>query len=507
MKRDNSKAIFVCSLFFITSILILSSCTAKKNNATTDKRFSNEIVVAIAQDLDDSLDPHKTVKGGTTEIMFNVFEGLLKPSTSGELLPAIAKSFSTSSDGLSYTFILREGVKFHNGKTVTTADVVYSLENAKNSKISAAAALAAISEITSDEKSVTIKLDKPNNEFLSYLTVAIVPNDYAGHDTMPIGTGPFKYVSREAQDFVMMEKFEDYWGEKAQLAKVTFKIMENSDSLLMALQGGAIDLCAHLTATQVSQLQDNFNIEKDTMHLVQALFLNNDVAPFDDVRVRQAMCYAIDKHEMIDLAFDGYGSPIGSSMYPAFKKYFDESLIDYYKHDTEKAKALLREAGYPDGINITITAPSNYKPHMDTAEVLVELLSRSGIKATIKAVEWETWLSDVYVGRNFQATVTGLVANNMTARSMIERYVSNNGRNFVNYKSSEFDTLFERAINTTNDAEQVALYKQLQRNLTENAANVFLQDMADLIAVKKGLTGLRFYPIYVLDLAGVHYEK
>lgn len=488
------------------------SCGSKKSDAISGRALTNEIVVGIAQDLDDSLDPHKAVKAGTNEVMFNVFEGLLKPSPRGELLPAIAKSFSVSADSLSYTFVLREGVRFHNGEVVTAEDVVYSIEKCKAGTISASDALrASVTDITSDDNSVTVKIAKPNNEFLSYMTIAILPKNCDAQDTMPIGTGPFKFVSRAAQDSVIMERFDDYWGAEfgnaAHLSKVTFKIMENADSMLMGLQSGAIDVCAHLTATQTAQLSEDFNIEEASMNLVQALYLNNAVKPFDDVRVRQAMCYAVNKHELIELAFDGYGLPIGSSMYPSFAKYFDESLTDFYEYNPEKAKALLREAGYEDGISITITAPSNYKPHMDTAEVLVELLSRSNITATIQTIEWESWLSDVYVGRNFQSTVVGLVASNMTARSLLERFVTGNGRNFIGYSSSNYDELFLRTQITTDDDEQTRLYKLMERDLAENAANLYIQDLADLVAVRKGIGGLQFYPIYVIDLSSVRYDE
>ncbi|MCI9300720.1 MAG: ABC transporter substrate-binding protein, partial [Oscillibacter sp.] len=266
-----------------------------------------------------------------------------------------------------------------------------------------------------------------------------------------------------------------------------------------------IDLFSHLTSTQVAQLGDEFNIEEGTMNLVQAMYLNNAVAPFDDVRVRQALCYAIDRQQILDLAFDGYGSLIGSSMYPAFGKYFDDSLTNYYTYDVEKAKALLADAGYPDGFAMTITVPSNYQPHLDTAQVIVEQLKQVGITAEILPVTWESWLNDTYMGRQFQATVVGVDASTMTARALLERFTSTAGNNFINYNNAEYDAIFQAAIAAADDAAQTAAYKQAEANLTENAANVYIQDLADLVAIRKGLTGVRFYPIYVLDLSGIRY--
>ena len=489
---------------------VLSGCGDGSAAETQKSRAdTNELVVGIAQDLDDSLDPHKTVKAGTREVMFNVFEGLMKPTPDGDLTPAIAESYEVSEDRMTYTFHLREGVQFHNGKTVTAEDVVYSIQRcaaATETGIVQVEAFSVIQDIkTPDDKTVAITISEPSNEFISYMTTAILPADYDKQDTAPVGTGPFKFVSRTAQDSVVLEKFDGYWGTPAQLDKVTLKIIENADSLMMSLQSGAIDLCAHLTSTQVAQLGENFDVAEGTMNLVQALYLNNAEKPFDDVRVRQALCYAVDKQEIIDLAFDGYGSPIGSSMYPAFGKYFDDSLTNYYTKDVEKAKALLAEAGYPGGFDMTITVPSNYKPHMDTAEVLVQQLAQIGVNAAIEPIEWESWVSDVYVGRQFQSTVVGVDASNMTARALMERFTSDYGKNFINYNNAEYDALFRQTLTAYDDAEQTALYKQMLANLTENAANAYIQDLADLVAVRKGVEGVTFYPIYVLDLANLHY--
>ncbi|WP_300756717.1 ABC transporter substrate-binding protein [uncultured Oscillibacter sp.] len=468
----------------------------------------NEITVGIAQDLDESLDPHKAVAAGTKEVMFNVFEGLMKPTPEGDLIPAVAEKYEISDDQLTYTFTIRDGIKFHNGDPVTAEDVGESLARCKNGGdgIFEVEAFSNIQHMeTADSRSISITLGEPDSEFLSYLTAAVLPAGYDGQDTAPVGTGPFKFVSRAAQDNIVLERFDDYWGEKAYLDKVTYKIIENADSILMSLQSGAVDLFAHLTSTQVAQLGDEFNIEEGTMNLVQAMYLNNAVAPFDDVRVRQALCYAIDRQQILDLAFDGYGSLIGSSMYPAFGKYFDDSLTNYYTYDVEKAKALLADAGYPDGFAMTITVPSNYQPHLDTAQVIVEQLKQVGITAEILPVTWESWLNDTYMGRQFQATVVGVDASTMTARALLERFTSTAGNNFINYNNAEYDAIFQAAIAAADDAAQTAAYKQAEANLTENAANVYIQDLADLVAIRKGLTGVRFYPIYVLDLSGIRY--
>lgn len=439
--------------------------------------------------------------------MFNVFEGLVKPTPDGDLIDALASRHEVSADGTVYTFTLREGVKFHNGAAVTADDVVWSIERCADAGGGKAPLVEAFSNIQSvkatDEKTVVITLRAPDSEFLAALTVAILPKDYDKQATAPVGAGPFKFAGRVAGDSVTLERFDDYWGEKPALKTVTFKIFESGDALVLALQSGAVDLSAHLTPTQAAQLGSDFQILNGTMNLVQALYLNNAAKPLDDVRVRQALCYAVDKGQVIDLAADGTGKALGSSMYPAFAKYFDDSLTDYYTQDIQKAKSLLAEAGYPDGFDLTITVPSNYQPHVDTAQVLAEQLKAVGVNAKIERVDWSTWVKRVYTNRDFQSTVVGVDAKSMTGRAMLERFTSDYGENFINYRSAEYDALFQKTQSAGGEAELADLYKQMEKNLTVNAANVYLQDLGDLVALRAGFTGYRFYPIYVMDLAGV----
>lgn len=479
------------------------------NGKTGEPVKGGEITVGIAQDLDDSLDPHQTVAAGTREVLFNIFEGLVKPNSDGEMIPAVAEKYTLSEDGTTYTFTLREGVKFHNGQTVTAEDVVYSINRCaavpEGQEKPLVAAFSAVKSVEAlDEKTVAVTIAQRDLEFISYMTAAIIPADYENQDTAPVGTGPFRFVSRTPQQDFVMERFEDYWGAPAWLDKVTYKICENADALVMNLNGGSIDLCAHLTSAQASQLNQNFQVLEGTMNLVQAIYLNNQAKPFDNQLVRQALCYAIDRQGIMDMVADGHGTAVGSSIYPAFTKYFLPELVDKYPHDVEKAKELLAQAGYPDGFDMTISVPNNYQPHMDTAEVVAEQLREAGINVTIQPVEWSTWLDTIYNGRQFQATVVGVDAANMTARAMLERFTSDYGKNFINYNNPAYDTLFQQAINAQDEATQTDLYKQMEAMLADTAANVYIQDLCDLVAMRQDLGGLKFYPIYVLDLSTVY---
>ena len=479
------------------------------NGKTGEPVKGGEITVGIAQDLDDSLDPHQTVAAGTREVLFNIFEGLVKPNSDGEMIPAVAEKYTLSEDGTTYTFTLREGVKFHNGQTVTAEDVVYSINRCaavpEGQEKPLVAAFSAVKSVEAlDEKTVAVTIAQRDLEFISYMTAAIIPADYENQDTAPVGTGPFKFVSRTPQQDFVMERFEDYWGAPAWLDKVTYKICENADALVMNLNGRSIDLCAHLTSAQASQLNQNFQVLEGTMNLVQAIYLNNQAKPFDNQLVRQALCYAIDRQGIMDMVADGHGTAVGSSIYPAFTKYFLPELVDKYPHDVAKAKELLAQAGYPDGFDMTISVPNNYQPHMDTAEVVAEQLREAGINVTIQPVEWSTWLDTIYNGRQFQATVVGVDAANMTARAMLERFTSDYGKNFINYNNPAYDALFQQAINAQDEATQTDLYKQMEAMLADTAANVYIQDLCDLVAMRQDLGGLKFYPIYVLDLSTVY---
>jgi peptide/nickel transport system substrate-binding protein len=482
------------------------------NEATEGKpTYGGSVTVGINQDLD-SLDPHKAVAAGTKEVLFNIYEGLVKLDQDGNLVPAVAETYKISPDGMVYTFTLRDGVKFHNGEPVTAEDIVYSIKRSAgllepvDPTVLVETAFSVVSDVVViDEKTVEVRLNQVDTELLPYLTCAIVPKDYKELDTKPVGTGPFKFVSYKPLESIAMDKNEDYYLEGVPyLDEVTFKISANTDAAFMELNAGTIDILPYLTDAQAGQLPKGYRLQAGSMNLIQGMFLNNEMPPFDNKLIRQALSYAVDRQAVIDMVAGGRGDVIGTNMFPGFKKYYADELVEVYPYDPQKAKELLAEAGYPDGFSFTITVPSNYQYHVDTTQIVVEQLKQVGIKADIQLIEWASWLSDVYKERDYQATLSGLAAE-LSPRKALERFQSDADNNFMNYKSPEFDIVFKQAEKATEESDIITLYKEMETMLTNDAVALFIQDPYQMTAVNEELDGYTYYPIYVQDMSLVYY--
>jgi peptide/nickel transport system substrate-binding protein len=450
----------------------------------------------------DPLSPSNTADGRS--ILFNVFEGLVKPDPDGNLLPAIAESWTIEQGGLVYAFTLREGVKFHDGSPVTVKDAEFTLNKAIEAKFSGFTQIEKVE--TAGRADISITLKAPDPEFLPYLTIGIVSAANADREKNPIGTGPFIIESYTPQQSLILKKNAAYWKAGfPKLDQVTIVFVADSDALLLNLQGGNID-GAGVTGSLLQQIDKNkFDIVSGNTNTVQLLALNNAVKPLDDIRVRQAINYAIDIPEIIETAFYGQGEPSGSALIPGLTRYYNKSLANPYPADVNRAKRLLAEAGYPNGFKLEITVPSNYTMHIDTAQVAVNQLAKAGINANIKLVDWATWLSETYRGRKYEATIISFDAANVSPRSFLSRYRSGNGSNFINFKSADYDKAYDAAQATTDDNSRAAFYQEAQKHISDNAASVYIQDILSFKVFPKGrYGGVVNYPLYVLDFSTIY---
>lgn len=458
------------------------------------------VIFGMTQDLA-SLDPHIDTDAGTRDVVFNLYEGLVKPTSAGDMVPAVASDVEVSEDAKVYTFTLRDGITFHDGTPVTIEDVKYSIDRYAEIQGESSAFSIVSDVVVKDEKTLEVDLKEGYSEFLPMMTVAIIPQANEDPVGNPIGTGPFKFVSYTPGQNIVLEKYEGYWQEGLpSLDRVEFKFIADVDTAFVELQAGTIDILKYLTAPQAASLSDDYNIVEGYMNLVHGMYLNCDYEPLADSRVRQALCWGVDRSVINNFLFEGKSHLIGSHFIPTLAKYYEPEAENVYSYDTEKAKELLAEAGYPDGFELEITVPSAYSQHVDTAQIIADQLSQIGVKVTLNQVEWSTWLSDVYKGGNFQATVIGFDGT-LSPGDLIMKYRTGDSKNFMHYSNEEYDKVFTEAYETIDDAKKVELYKQAQMILAEDAAAVFIEDPANLVAVSKKFGGYTFYPTAAEDMS------
>lgn len=476
--------------------------TAADANADAEPSDASGIVVGMSQEVS-SLDPHMDTDAGTRSVLFNVFEGLVKPTPNGDVIPAVASDYTISDDATVYTFTLRDGITFQDGTPVTVEDIKYSLE--RSAKMDGeSSALSAITDITIvDDKTVQLTLAEANSEFIYNLSIAILPqaND-ANQATNPIGTGPFKVSEFVEGQYLALEKYDGYWQKDLDYVdSAKFKFIADAQAAFLELQAGTIDVLQYLTIDQVQALSDDYNVVESTMMLVHGLFLNNAEGPLQDVRVRQALNYAIDRDAINDFIFGGKSKIIKTHGYPTITAWYNADTEAAYGYDVEKAKELLAEAGYPDGFELEITVPSSYTQHVNTAEIIAEQLAQVGITVSINQIEWSSWLSDVYQGRSYQSTVIGFDISSLSPATWYKRYYTSSANDFTNFSNAEYDSTYEQALATIDHDEKYALYGKLQQMITDEAASVFIEDPADFIAVNKKFTGYTTYPVSAIDLS------
>jgi peptide/nickel transport system substrate-binding protein len=504
MKKLNSHGLLFVVLMFL--LVLHTSCSGKKTviQSTASLRYGYNSEPATF----DPLSPSNTADGRS--ILFNVFEGLVKPDTDGTLRPCIAESLTMEELGRVYNFKLREGIRFHDGSQLTSADVKYSLDTAKAAGFIGFDAVEKIE--TNGDYFISVVLMRPDPEFLPYLTVGIVKAGSTERDKNAIGTGPYFIESYAVQRELVLKKFADYRQDNApSLEKITIVFLADSDALVRGLHSGSID-GAGLPGSLAQQLNpEQFDIYPGYSAMVHLLALNNATSPLDDIRVRQAVNYGLDIQGIIDTAFYGKGEPSGSPLIPGLTAYYEKSLADPYPVDHEKALSLLREAGYGEGgkkLSLEITVASIYTMHVDTAQVIADQLAKIGIEVSIRLVDWAAWLSDVYFGRKYQATIISLDSPNVSPRSFLSRYRSDNSNNFINYSSAAFDRVFDAILVETGEDKRIALYKEAQRIISADAASVYIQDIMAFRALRAGAYGgVLNYPLYVVDFAAMHSTK
>lgn len=458
----------------------------------------------------DSLDPWQSAATDTDAIFHNVFEGLCLYDEAGEIIPGLAESWDISEDGMTYTFHLQQGVTFHNGKAFTSADVLYSYNALAG--LDGSDPLSSDYEIVEsveapDDYTFVVYLSAPSASFLSVNIDPILPEGYEDQATHPVGTGPFQFVEYTPSQRVVLEKYADYYDESRmpQIDRAEIYIMTDTAAVVSALQSGQLDV-ASIDADDAQVLESQFDIYNSPQNMVQIFALNNAVAPFDNLQVRQAINYCVDKDQIIQSVFGGYATKLYTNFSPVMELYYNDQLEGSYDTDVTKAKELLEEAGYGDGFSFTVKVPANYQAHIDTAQIIAQQLQQIGITMNIEPVEWASWLEDVYANANYEATIIGLTGK-LDPNAVLGRFESSYARNFYHFSNEEYDKLIQDSVTEMDEQTRIDNYKRCQEILVEQAVGVYICDPNLVVACRKDLKGYTFYPVGFLDFSKLYYEE
>lgn len=422
-----------------------------------------------------NLDPTSGAAVATDEVVYgNIFEGLVRLDAQGAVKPLLATWWEVSSGGLIYTFHLRDGVRFQDGTPFDAGIVKFSLERALGpaSTNVQKQSLSVIRQVeVVDPRTVRLRLSSPDSNLLYTLawgdSVMVSPKSAGSLATAPVGTGPFKFASWRRGDTVTLVRDEDYWGQPAKLRQVKFKFIADPAAAYAAIKTHEVDAFPDYPAPEnLAQLRADPALKVVTASSEGEVILaiNNRAGPLSDVRVRRALQYALDRRAIIDGAMYGYGTPIGSHFPPQNAAYVD--LTGLYPHDIAKAKALLAQAGYPNGLDLSLKLPPpNYARR--GGEIVAAQLAQAGVRVKIENIEWAQWLDQVYGRHAFDLTI-------VSHAEPMDYAIYDKAGYYFGYHSEAFHGLMEALKGATDEAQRAAILGQIQRRIAEDAVNGFL---------------------------------
>ncbi|GAA3926606.1 ABC transporter substrate-binding protein [Microbacterium soli] len=483
--------------------LVLTACggaTPQDTPTTTTGAADPNAELTVGLVLEPTnLDIRHTSGAALEQILVdNIYEGLVTRTQDNTIEDRLAASHEISDDGLTYTFTLNEGVTFHDGSALTAADVVSSYETVRtDAAVQGNAQFAGVTEISApDDLTVQITLAEPDQNFLFTLTgpagLVFKTDDGTDLKTAENGTGPFVLQRWMKGSSITFDRYDDYWGEKAGLAEVTFQYIPDFTAGVNAALDGSVDVLTAVDPNLVSQLEDTgeFTITTGRTTDKATLAFNNARAPLSDKRVREALRLAIDHDALVEAVGAGqtlYG-PI-PELDPGY-----EDLSELVPYDPDRAKELLEEAGQSE-LELTLTIPSIYGTTV--AQVLVSDFAKVGVSLEVDRVEFATWLEDVYTNHDYELSFV----------LHVEPRDFNNWADpdyYFGYDDSEVQNLYARARAERDPDASADLLKKAARIVSEDHAADWLYNGATLTALSPGITGFPEDSINSrIDLAGV----
>lgn len=522
LKKGNRK-LFLLTILIFTMVALLAACSgdtssSKDKDASKGKDSQSqdgEKTLVFGRGADSiQLDPSKVTDGESLYVTNQIYDTLVRyEEENTEVKPALATKWDVSDDGLVWTFQLRDDVKFHDGNDFSAKDVVFNFERWATSpdfvyygymfgatEDNLKGIIEKV-EATGDYE-VTITLSEPNAPFI--YTLAMTPFGIASPEAVekygddyfknPVGTGPFVFEEWVQDDAITLKKNNDYFGEKAKIDKVVFRVIPDNGARFMELQAGTIDVMNGLNPQdiQTAESDDNLQIIRRPSMNVAYMAMNTDKeGPLSNKLVRQAINLAINKDELITL-FEGIGKPAKNPIPPSLWGYNDG--VEDYAYDPEEAKALLAEAGYADGFDTNLYIFSNPRDYMPqpkvTAQAIQEMLKEVNINVEIVENDWDSHLDATENGDHDMAFLGWTGDNGDPDNFLYVLLDKDNAKvgsagNIAFYKSDEVHDLFKEAQVEMDQEKRTDIYLKAQEIIHEDAPWFPIAHTTPPLAAKK----------------------
>jgi peptide/nickel transport system substrate-binding protein len=454
---------------------------------------SGGMLIAAQGAEPDRFDPHLTSAFASFQVLENIYDTLVQPGDDLSMEPALAESWDISDDNLTWTFKLREGVKWHNGRDFVADDVVYSYTRILDPDFGAANAwrFGSVESVTApDDMTVEIKLTRPTPNLLvnigAFKGMAIVPKEIVEDgtiDTNPVGTGPFKFVSSSPDQGIVLERNDDYWRADEGLPYldgITFLQIPDQTVKLTNLQTGEVDWIDTVPPQQLAGLEgdDNVVLMRVPGGDYHYFALNQTRQPFDDVRVRQAIAMAIDRGEIAEAAQFGAATANQTAIPPGTFWSFD--YAPFATADVDGAKALLEEAGVSD-LTIEFLVTSDFPETVTQAQVIAAQLEPVGVGVEIRDVDFGTWLDEEGSG-NFDAFMLSWIGNIDPDDFYYAQHHTGANFNFQGYSNPDVDELLDAARVETDPSARKALYDDAAAMIVDDASYIYLYNPENINA-------------------------
>jgi peptide/nickel transport system substrate-binding protein len=466
-----------------------------------------QVLVAAIGGEPDQLDPHLTSAYPSFQVLENVYDTLVQPGDPAtETEPALATDWEVSEDELTWTFELRDDVVWHNGREFTADDVVYSLERIAEEGLNAVR-LASVDEVVAvDDHTVELELSHPTPNLLEqvggFKGMAIVPEEIVEDGSVelePVGTGPFRFVSYDEGQQIVLEANEDYWGDGPFIEGVEFRFIPEGTVAMTNLRAGQVDWTDNVPPQDFERMMESDEVVAETAPSGDFWYIafNFAVEPFDDVDVRRALSFGLSREQVAEAAWFGFADPTQTAIPDANEWHTDYAPFEY---DPARAQQLLDDAGVDD-LAVDFMVTNEYEETIQAAQVVASQWNDLGVTTSIRIEDFSGWLDDQAEG-NYDALLLGWLGNVDPYDFYHLQHVSDGEFNTHGYENEEVDELLQDAAEETDEDQRQELYDEAVELIVGEVSYLYLYNPEILHAWQPEVSGYE-----VLESAAIRFEN